>query len=591
MTSSASDLTLHQRLAEVAIAHPRVRTTFWSLSQSTLSHAELQRQSVAAAGALLARGIGRGEPVGLLCPNAPEFLIGLFATTTAGGAATPLPLPAGARQLASYPARLAGIVAAAGMRTILVSPQFAALVDPLRAAMDVEFLDTAALFAESTTTAELPRVDPDDVAVVQFTSGSTAAPKGVRLTHRQVLAGLAAIRTGIDLGPADQGGFWLPLFHDMGLIGTLSAILRGIPAHLWSPTAFVKDPERWLREFAASGSTISAMPNFGYETLLAAVPPDRAADYDLRHWRIAFNGAEPIVHTVVREFCARFRPAGFDPAAMFGVYGMAEATLAVTFPPLGREPVFDWVDRVTLSDYARAQRVSPDAEGARAVAGVGTAVAGLRLRVVDPDSRATVPDGEVGEILIRGESVTDGYLTADPASTAELFTEGWLRTGDLGYQRAGELYVTGRSKDMITVRGVNYYAHDVEAAVRDLDGVYKGRCIAAADPDGGDTIVVIAETDLAATATEELGTAIAGRIAARLGLTAVRVYPVAPRSIPRTSSGKLRRLAARELIATETDSEQPCTATTSSAITSASTGGWVTSTSTPSTPRWSGPST
>lgn len=565
-------MTLHQRLAEVATAQPQVRTTFWSLSQSTLTYAELLERSVAAAATLVARGIGRGEPVGLLCPNAPEFLIGLFATTTAGGAATPLPLPAGARQLASYPARLAAIAAAAGMRTILVSPQFAAIVEPLRAAMNIEFLDTATLFAESAA-AGLPRVDPDDVAVVQFTSGSTAAPKGVCLTHRQVLAGLAAIRTGIDLGAADQGGFWLPLFHDMGLIGTLSAILRGIPSHLWSPTAFVKDPERWLREFAASGSTISAMPNFGYEALLAAVAPDRAADYDLRHWRIAFNGAEPIAHNVVREFCARFRPAGFDPAAMLSVYGMAEATLAVTFPPLGREPLFDWVDRVTLSDSGRAQRVSPAAEGARAVAGVGTAVAGLRLRVVDPDSRMTVPDGEVGEILIRGESVTDGYLTAEPEATAELFSEGWLRTGDLGYQRDGELYVTGRSKDMITVRGVNYYAHDVEVVVRDLEGVYKGRCIAAADPDGGDTIAVIAETRLAGTAGDELTAAIAARITARLGLSAVRVYLVAPRSIPRTSSGKLRRLAARELIATERDSEHPCTATTSSATTSASTGG------------------
>jgi acyl-CoA synthetase (AMP-forming)/AMP-acid ligase II len=519
------------------------------LSQSSLTYAALRDRSAVAAAALVARGISRGEPIGLLCPNAPEFLIGLFATTTAGGAATPLPLPAGARQSAAYPARLAGIAAAAGMRTILVSPQFAAMIEPLRAVMDVEFLDTATLFAESA--AGLPRVDPDDVAVVQFTSGSTAAPKGVRLTHRQVLAGLAAIRTGIDLGLSDQGGFWLPLFHDMGLIGTLSAILRGIPSHLWSPTAFVKDPERWLREFAASGSTISAMPNFGYETLLAAVPPDRAADYDLRHWRIAFNGAEPIAHDVVREFCARFRPAGFDPAAMFGVYGMAEATLAVTFPPLGREPVFDWVDRATLSDSGRAHRVSPDAAGARAIAGVGTAVPGLRLRVVDPDSRMTVPDGAVGEILIRGESVTDGYLTADPAATAGLFSEGWLRTGDLGYQRDGELYVTGRSKDMITVRGVNYYAQDVEAAVRDLDGIYKGRCTAAVDPDGADTIAVIAETELSGNAADKLTAAIDGRIAARLGLTAVQVHLVAPRSIPRTSSGKLQRLAAWELIATD----------------------------------------
>ncbi|WP_174184367.1 fatty acyl-AMP ligase [Nocardia barduliensis] len=548
MNSAESATTLHGRLAEIAAAHPAVTATFRSVSQ-TVDYAELHRLSLVAAAALVRRGVRRGEAVGILSPNAPEFLTCLFGVTAAGGAATPLPLPAGARAASGYPQKLAAVIAAAGMRTVVVSHRFADLAALLSDALDVELVDSATLLeSDPTATETLPALGPDDLAIVQFTSGSTATPKGVRLTHRNVLSGLAAIRDGIELSLDDQGGFWLPLFHDMGLFGTLSAILRGIPAHVWSPIAFVKDPARWLAEFAAAGITITAMPNFGYEALLAAVPADRVRDYDLSRWRIAFNGSEPISRDVVAAFCERFAPAGFRPATMFGVYGMAEATLAVTFPPLGREPVFEWVDRATLSDDALAQPISPDTPGARPVAAVGTPVARLRLRVVAPDGNRDLPDGRVGEILIQGDAVTDGYLTADPSRVAGLFTDGWLRTGDLGYLRDGELFVTGRCKDMITVRGVNYYAQDVEATVRDLDGVYKGRCTAAIDPDGADVIALIAESERTGADADALSEAIRARIAAELGLAAVRVHLVAPRSIPRTSSGKLQRLAARDLI-------------------------------------------
>ncbi|MEW1740667.1 AMP-binding protein [Nocardia beijingensis] len=548
MNSADSAVTLHGRLAEIAAARPAVAATFWSVAE-TVHYAELHRRSLVAATALHRREIRRGEPVGILSPNAPEFLTCLFGVTAAGGAATPLPLPAGARAASGYPRKLAAVIAAAGMRTIVVSHRFADLAALIGAALDVELVDSATLLAGHDATPEaLPALTGDDAAIVQFTSGSTATPKGVRLTHRNVLSGLASIRTGIDLSLEDQGGFWLPLFHDMGLFGTLSAILRGIPAHVWSPLSFVKDPARWLAEFAAGGTTITAMPNFGYEALLAAVPAERVRDYDLSRWRIAFNGAEPISRDVVVAFCERFAPAGFRPATMFGVYGMAEATLAVTFPPLGRAPVFEWVDRAALSDDAVARPVPSDAPGARPVAAVGTPVARMRLRVVAPGEDRDLADGEVGEILIRGDAVTDGYLTADPARVAGLFTDGWLRTGDLGYLRHGELFVTGRCKDMITVRGVNYYAQDVEAAVRDLDGVYKGRCTAAIDPDDADVIALIAESERTGADADALTEVIRARVSAELGLVAVRVHLVAPRSIPRTSSGKLQRLAARDLL-------------------------------------------
>ncbi|WP_405181457.1 AMP-binding protein [Nocardia sp. NBC_01377] len=552
MNSADSAETLHGLLARVAADHPLVHARFWSVSES-LSYRELDRAARSMAAALVRRGIRRGEPIGILCPNAPEFLICLFAVAAAGGAATPLPLPAGAKQTGGYPKKLAAIAEAAGMNTLLVSHRFADLTPLVADVVEAELLDAGALArladeTEDTDTA-LPRMRGDEPAIVQFTSGSTAMPKGVRLTHRNVLSGLAAIRSGIDLSLDDKGGFWLPLFHDMGLFGTLSAVLRGIPAHVWSPMSFVKDPTRWLAEFAESGSTITAMPNFGYESLLAAISPEEVAEFDLRRWRIAFNGAEPISHDVVSAFCERFAPAGFARSSMFGVYGMAEATLAVAFPPLGRAPVFEWVDRARLCDDSRAETVPSDAAGARAVASVGSAVAGLTLRVVAPDTGTELRDGAVGEILIRGDAVTAGYLSADPAATAGLITDdGWLRTGDLGYLRAGELFVTGRSKDMITVRGANYYAQDVEAAIGDLAGIYKGRCTAAADPGGADIIALIAESERTGAEAELLARDIRDRIAAELGLAAVEVHIVAPRSIPRTSSGKLRRLAARDLL-------------------------------------------
>ncbi|WP_043656630.1 AMP-binding protein [Nocardia thailandica] len=546
MSAQPAPATLTEALTAVAAAHPRVRAHFWSVGE-TMENAELHRLSRNTAAALVRSGVERGEPVGILAPNAPEFLVAFFGVAAAGAAATPLPLPAGARQTASYPGKLSAITRAAGMRTVLVSPRFAELT-ALLGDIGVRFVPTDTLLDDDRDT-PLPALTPAHQAVVQFTSGSTATPKGVRLTHANVMAGLAAIRRGIALDLTDRGGFWLPLFHDMGLFGTLSAVLRGIPADVWSPLAFVKDPARWLGEFARCGTTITAMPNFGYEALLGAVSAEDAARLDLRHWRIAFNGAEPISQEVVTAFCERFAPAGFAPSAMFGVYGMAEATLAVAFPPLGRAPVFEHVDRADLSERFLARETAPDAPDSRAVAGVGAAVEGVALRVVDGDG-AELPDGAVGEILIQGAPVTTGYLTVDPDAVADRFTaDGWLRTGDLGYRRAGELFVTGRCKDMITVRGVNYYAQDVEAAVRALPGVYKGRCTAAVDTETPETIALIAETERTGPAADELAAAVRAAVAGSLGLAAVRVLLVAPRTIPRTSSGKLRRLAARELLA------------------------------------------
>ena len=544
--------TVHGLLGRTAARRPGESVRFHS-ERDTVTYRDLSERARLMAGELAAEGVQPGACVGILSPNAPDYFQSLFAVSAAGGAACPLPVPFGLRDITGYGRRLSRIAAVSGMRLILVSPRLAPLAGQLAAALPGLRLRPAAIAGTPAAglPATLPAIGEDDDAIVQFTSGSTAQPKGVRLTHRNVLAGLAAIAAGIALGDGDAGGFWLPLFHDMGLFGVMSGIQAGIPMHVWSPVSFIKSPARWLREFLASGSTITAMPDFGYQMLTAAVSPDEAAALDMSRWRVACNGSEPITVGTVAGFTERFAPGGFRAETMLAVYGMAEATLAVTFPPLGRRPVFDWVDRGALTSTGRAVRAQPDAPGSRPVAGVGHPVAGLELRITDPATGTPVPAGTVGEIQIRGASVTVGYLGQSAEESAASFAGGWLRTGDLAYARDGEVFVTGRRKEMITVRGANFYPQDVELIAREVPGVFRGNCVAVAGTDGdaadgAEEILLIAETDRAGAGADELAARLRQQVAAELGLTAVTVRLVAPRTIPRTSSGKVRRLSTRE---------------------------------------------
>lgn len=540
--------TLHDVLARVAGDHPEAGVCFPSIP-AEITYRQLAESSRRMAAGLLERGVRPGEPVGILCPNAPEFLESFFSVLMAGAAACPLPLPMGLRTVGAYVRRLGKIAEASGMRRVLVSDQFGPLSRRLGDALpEFELVRVGALAVDAVPV--LPAVEAGELALVQFTSGSTAAPKGVRLTHRNVLAGLEAINTGIDLKNTDSGGFWIPLFHDMGLFGTISGILTGLPMHLWSPADFVKRPARWLREFLASGATITAMPNFAYDYLVAAVSPEEAAALDLSRWRISFNGADSISAKSVEAFLDRFAPSGFRPEAMFQVYGMAEATLAVTFPPLGRAPRFDWVDRDVLAESGRVERVSREAPRARGVASVGRPVAGIDLRIVDPATGAPAGEDAVGEIQIRGVPVTSGYLSADSADACPMTPDGWLPTGDLAYRHDGEVFVTGRIKEMIKHRGASFYPQDVEAVAKAVSGIYKGRCVAVAGfgTEGHEDMLVVAETDLAGEAANRLTMDLRHRIQADLGLAQINVCLVAPSSLPRTSSGKFQRLAARELV-------------------------------------------
>ncbi|KLL12139.1 AMP-binding protein [Protofrankia coriariae] len=563
--------TLHDALDRVA-AHGRDTRVDFPSEPASITLGELADSTRVMARSLAAAGIGPGSRVGIFSQNAPEFLQALFAITRTGAAACPLPLPTAAWDLAGHAHRLARIVSVAGIRDVVVSSRFRGLASRFDGAVgNVAFVCAGDLLAAAPASGRLPLVDAAEMAIVQFTSGSTAAPKGVRLTHANTLAGIEAISEGIALGrDGDGGGSWLPLFHDMGLFATLSAILRNVPMTVWSPASFVKDPARWLRQFLASGATISPAPNFGYDQLVAAMPPLEVAGLDMRHWRVAFNGAEPVALASVERFLEHFAPAGFAPEAMFPVYGMAEATLAVTFPPLGRPPVSVWVDRDLLANAGRVWQVPPGHPHARAVVAVGRPVRGVDLRLSGPDAgRLPVDDQQVGEIEICGDPVTSGYLLAEGTDDDTFTADGWLRTGDLGFRLDGDVFVTGRTKEMIIVHGANFYPEDVEGIARDIPGVFKRRCVAVAgrthdsdrdggrdgrgkgadgsDGDGAEVITLLAETSLDdPAARDRLAGDLRAQITGTLGLSDLAVHLVPPSTLPRTSSGKFQRLAIRE---------------------------------------------
>lgn len=543
------DTTLHAALDKVAVDSPEVVVSF-PAERTELRLDDLSRNSARVAARFAELGVQAGDRVGVLCTNEPDFLLVLFALSRLGACVCPLPLPT--TQGGGYIEKAQSILSDAGVRDVVVSRR----LRKYGGFLDKVFQGVRGLPAEELLTdleSTVDGVDGADVTadrdiILQYTSGSTANPKGVRLTHVNVQTCLHAIRTGMDLPrPGDRTAIWLPLFHDMGLFGTLTSILTAVPVTVWQPTAFVKDPANWLREFVDGGHTVSPLPNFGYDYLLRAVPREEVADYDLRRWRVAFNGAEPIAVDSVEEFLDHFAPAGFAPEAMLPVYGLAEATLAVTFPPLDRGPRADWVDRARLSDEHVAVPVARDAPGARGVVSVGMPVLGMRLRIAGPDG-VPVPERTAGEVQISGGSVTAGYVDDDGVLTQPFTPDGWLRTGDLGYLADGELFVTGRSKEMIIIRGANFYPDDVESAVRTDSDVHRRRCVAFVDTaDGAERMVLVAETTVDADGHPALVERLRGVIRSATGLDDVRVVLAAPRSIPRTSSGKLQRLAARNL--------------------------------------------
>jgi fatty-acyl-CoA synthase len=494
------------------------------------------------AAALQARGVRPGDHVALLSPTSRPLVTAIQATWLAGATIVVLPLPMRLSSIDEFVAQTRQRIRNADAVLCVVDPELAAFVTPEPG--DPPMLSFEDLAAGDGGSWVRPDDDPDRLVILQFTSGSTSDPKGVMLPDRVVRANLDAIIEATRLDPDDDVLVsWLPLYHDMGLVGLLTVPMStGTALVLGAPQDFTARPSRWMEWISAYGGTATAGPNFSY--VLATRALKRSERLDLSRLRVALNGAEPIDPDQVEAFVQAAVPHGLRPGAVFPAFGMAEVAIAGTFPePMGGMTT-DCVDRRVLETERYAAPVDPRTEGSRRLAVLGKPVPGLEIRIVDPETGQPLHDREVGELEIRGTSVTTGYYKR-PDANADLFHDGWLTTGDLAYTLDGRLVVCGRIKDVIIVGGRNVFPEDVERAVGTLPGVRAGNVIAfGVDGDRGrETLVVVAETR--ADDRNSVRRAVAERVRDVVGVPAKDIVLVASGTLPKTSSGKLQRSLCR----------------------------------------------
>jgi acyl-CoA synthetase (AMP-forming)/AMP-acid ligase II len=522
-----------------------------------LTFAELDRRARAVAARLQTAG-AQGERALLIYAPGLEFVAAFYGCLYAGAVAVPV-YPPNPAQLDRTMPRLRAIARDADARFVLASSEtlsFAAAfaeVEPVLARLI--WISTDDVPAGSAEEWRDPRLGGDAVAFLQYTSGSTAAPKGVMVTHENLFVDLAMVERARPLGTEAVGVSWLPLYHDMGLIGhVVYPVHRGFTQYLMSPLAFLQRPLRWLEAISRYRGTVSGAPNFGYQLLVARSRPEQRAALDLRSWRTAYCGAEPLRPDTVRGFAEAFAPAGFRPDSFCPCYGLAEATVLACALEHGH-PI---VTLAISADDLERGIATPDPAG-RVHVGVGEAMA-AEIAIVDPERRARLQDGRVGEIWVRGPHVAQGYFR-DAARTEEVFQartvdgEGpFLRTGDLGFIHGGQLFVAGRIKDLIIVAGRNYHPQDLElTAERAHPAVRAGGAAAfGVSVDGEETVALLVEHDGSAAAAEVVA-AIRQAVAAEHELTVQRVRLVAPRTLPKTASGKIRRHACRDLFLADGD--------------------------------------
>ena len=511
----------------------------------------VERAEHIAAG-LVDRGLEPGQAAALMLPTGLDYLATFLGVQIAGAIPVPIYPPARLSQLEDHVSRHAGILENAAARVLVtfgpalgVSRLLTGQVPGLTSVVDVDGLDRYGRHRER------PGIDEFSTAFLQYTSGSTGSPKGVVLSHGDVLASLRAMAAALEATPRDVFVSWLPLYHDMGLIGGwMGSLYYGFPLVLMSPLEFLARPARWLQAIHRHRGTLSGGPNFAYELCSRRVEPDQVEGLDLSSWRIAFNGAEPVSPDTMDRFAEKFAPYGYAASAMTPVYGLAEATLGVAFTPVGRGPRVETVDADAIARSARALPLADRTPGhvCRFVS-CGPPIPGFEVRIVDGRG-AELPERTEGAIEFRGPSTTAGYFRNAAASRA-LFDGDWLRSGDRGYIASGELYVTGRDKDLIVRAGRNLYPYELEATIGDVDGVRKG-CVAvfaASDSSAGtERLVVVAESrEEDSGRKREIEDAIARTAAVLLGGGLDEIVLAPPHSVLKTSSGKIRRTAVRTL--------------------------------------------
>ncbi|MEM7760414.1 MAG: fatty acyl-AMP ligase [Cyanobacteria bacterium P01_A01_bin.40] len=520
-----------------------------------LSYGELNRQAKAIA-ALLQSCTVKGERVLLLYPPGLDFITAFFGCMYAGVIAVPVYPPKPNRKLS----RIETIVNDAAPALILTTKSLLSrigtqlLLEPQIAKL--HWLTSDNVEPQRAKDWQQIAIAREDLAFLQYTSGSTGTPKGVMVTHGNLLHNSKLIHQAYGHGTDSQGVIWLPTYHDMGLIGGILQPLYGdFPVVLMSPLDFLQKPIRWLRAISEYGATTSGGPNFAYDLVCRKVKPEQIANLDLSSWEVAFTGAEPIRGETLDRFAATFAPCGFRREAFYPCYGMAETTLIITGGLKSAVPVVKEIDPIALEQQ---RAVTPNqGEPARQIVGCGQSASGLKIAIAEPQSRRSLQDREIGEIWVTGASVTQGYwqkpeITKDSfnAYLADTGEGPFFRTGDLGFMEQGELFVTGRLKDIIIIRGQNYYPQDIELTVEKSHPALKPNSGAAFafDFQRGERLVVVQEVErtyLRKLNVQEVIASINQAIAADHNLQTYATVLVKTGSIPKTSSGKIKRYACK----------------------------------------------
>ena len=512
----------------------------------TKSYRELYHLARRMSSALHEYGVRPGDRVLLVLPTSLEFVSAFFAIELLKAIPVPAYPPSGLR-LQTGLERLSHIAKHAGIRLCVTDTMIRPVMGEV--ALRAKSLQQVVTI-DDIVSGERPdtkfRAYSHEPAFIQYTSGSTGTPKGVLLSHENLVSNIHAIGQALEIRREDVVVSWCPLYHDMGLIGTLLfSIYWRVPLILMSPIAFLSRPSRWLWAIHHYKGTLSPAPNFGYGMCVTRVSDKEREGLDLSSWRLAMNGAEPVNYRTLVDFESMYKPLGFRPEAMLPVYGLAEGTLATTFPRPGSSVRYELVDRQAL---ANGQSVLSSGKGSMAVVSVGRSVPGHHVMVVDENNQP-LPEREVGHILVSGPSVMSGYYGDDEA-TDQVVQNGWLWTGDLGYFADNQLYVTGRAKDLIIIRGRNLYAEDVERCVERVDGVRLGGVVAFGvydDQQSVERIVVVCETRLTESAElDRLTERIREVVNEFMSVNVSEVVLVKPGTVPKTSSGKRQRSRCRE---------------------------------------------
>ncbi len=549
--------TVDQAIEELVSANPERGIEFEDDHGAVdrLTFVELERQTARVAGALQARGLPRGCRIVLVLPQNQPFIVTFLGAIRAGLIPAPISPPLGFGGANRYLETVSRLVHECGAMALVIDDRLTHLLSTLQQRhSDLQVLPFDALSSDGRFVRE--RASMEDICFLQFTSGSTGPNRGVLIRHRNVAANTRSISSacrdrGLELGK-DPAVWWLPLFHDMGLMGAvLCPLYVRNSVRLLTPLTFLKRPQRWLEAISRTRAAVSFAPNFAYAQCARRIRSKDLEGLDLSCWKVAGCGAEPIRPRDLRDFARRFAPVGFDPNALTCAYGLAEATVGVSFDSEARGLEVDRVDPDVLQREGRAVSVGQELDGVE-IPSCGRPLLDMEVQAFAPEDlsgASPLDEREVGELRLRGPSLTSGYWGGDAADPG-LFAGEWLRTGDLGYLADGRVHVCGRLKDTLIINGRNYQPQEVEWAAAEADGVFdrKAAAFSLRPEDGGERVIVLVETIATdPLARQRIGRGVKRRIFEGVGLTVAEVVAVRRGALPTTTSGKLQRFRAREM--------------------------------------------